>query len=84
MAWRIRRWRARGSHVPPAAGRRTGKSDVSVIGLYLLAAGGIRFAIEFLRINPRVVGNLSVAHVAALIAVGTGIVVMVVSGYRRP
>ena len=60
--------------------RRVGKSDAAVVGLYLLAAGGLRFAIEFARVNTRVVGNLSVAHIAALLTVGAGLVVLIRSG----
>jgi len=64
IAWLLIRW------------RRQRRADMSVIGLYLVAAGGVRFAIEFLRINTRVVGHLSVAHLAALLTMATGIVVL--------
>jgi prolipoprotein diacylglyceryltransferase len=43
-----------------------------VVGVYLVSAGLVRFGIEFLRVNPRVVGPLSIAHVAALIAAAMG------------
>jgi hypothetical protein len=39
-------------------------------------AGALRFAIEFLRINERVLGPLSVAHIAALIVVAVGVAVL--------
>ena len=60
LAWVLIRARAR--EVP----------DRIVLGGYLASAGLIRFAVEFLRINERVVGPLSVAHVAALVAVAAG------------
>jgi phosphatidylglycerol:prolipoprotein diacylglycerol transferase len=60
LAWLL--IRARASRVP----------DRIVLGGYLASAGLIRFTIEFLRINERVVGPLSVAHIAALLAVATG------------
>jgi prolipoprotein diacylglyceryltransferase len=52
--------------------RRTRAPDRVVVGAYLVAAGVIRFAIEFLRVNTRVIGTLSVAHIAALTAVVIG------------
>jgi phosphatidylglycerol---prolipoprotein diacylglyceryl transferase len=62
--------------VPVAIGllylRRRGAADRIVVGAYLVAVGLVRAAIEFLRVNRRVVGPLSVAHLAALAAVGIG------------
>jgi len=52
--------------------RRQGRSDPFVLGAYLMLAGAIRFVIEFLRVNPRVVGNLSVAHLASIAAMAVG------------
>lgn len=52
--------------------RRAGRSDTFVIGAYLAMAGSIRFAIEFLRINERVLGPFTVAHLASLAAVVVG------------
>lgn len=60
LAWVLIRMRRRDT--PPA----------TVLGFYLAAAGTIRFVIEFLRINERVAGPLSVAHIAALFAVAAG------------
>ena len=51
--------------------RRAGHPPAHVLGLYLAGAGAIRFAIEFLRVNPRIVEDLSVAHLGAL---ATGVV----------
>lgn len=62
--------------------RRRGRSDRYVLGAYLTLAGSIRFLIEFIRVDVRVVGNLSVAHLASLAAVGLGIAMLL--GARRP
>jgi phosphatidylglycerol:prolipoprotein diacylglycerol transferase len=64
VAWFLCRW------------RREGRSDQFVLGAYLLLAGGIRFAIEFVRINERVLGPLSVAHIASLFALFIGIALL--------
>jgi phosphatidylglycerol:prolipoprotein diacylglycerol transferase len=52
--------------------RRQRRADTFVLGAYLALAGLIRFAIEFLRVDVRVVGILSVAHIASLTAVVAG------------
>jgi phosphatidylglycerol:prolipoprotein diacylglycerol transferase len=52
--------------------RGNGSSDRAVLGTYLVLAGALRFAIEFIRINERVIGMLSVAHLASLAAVAVG------------
>lgn len=52
--------------------RRRGAPHIRVIGVYLLAAGAIRFAIEFVRINPPVALGMTVAHWAALGAMVLG------------
>ena len=64
LAWILVRW------------RREGRADSYVLGGYLVAAGAIRFAIEFLRINERVLGGLSVAHLASLAAIVVGFVLL--------
>ena len=46
--------------------RRGGRPARFVLGADLVLAGVIRFAIEFLRVNERVLGALSVAHVASI------------------
>jgi phosphatidylglycerol:prolipoprotein diacylglycerol transferase len=56
--------------------RRNGSSDRAVLGTYLVLAGALRFAIEFIRINERVIGMLSVAHLASLAAVTVGAVLL--------
>jgi phosphatidylglycerol:prolipoprotein diacylglycerol transferase len=64
LAWLLIRW------------RRNGRSDTFVVGIYLAAAGAIRFAIEFIRIDVRVVGPLSVAHLGSLAAIAAGVIVL--------
>lgn len=65
LAWLLLRW------------RRGGRSDLFVLGAYLSLAGAIRFLIEFLRVDVRVVDGLSVAHLASLIAVAVGVALLV-------
>lgn len=62
VTWVLLRW------------RRSGVPDAVILGRYLLLAGSIRFAIEFLRVNVRVVGPLTLAHLVslALMVVGAG------------
>jgi phosphatidylglycerol:prolipoprotein diacylglycerol transferase len=52
--------------------RRSGTPDRVVLGTYLLGAGLIRFAIEWLRIDVRVALGMSVAHWASLGAIAIG------------
>ena len=56
--------------------RRQGHRDSWVLGGYLLLAGAIRFAIEFLRVNERIVGVFSVAHLASLAAIVIGVALL--------
>jgi phosphatidylglycerol:prolipoprotein diacylglycerol transferase len=56
--------------------RRQRRSDAFVVGAYLALAGAIRFAIEFLRVDVRVLGPLSVAHLASLAAIGIGAAIL--------
>jgi phosphatidylglycerol:prolipoprotein diacylglycerol transferase len=60
LGWLLLRW------------RRSGVLDAIVLGRYLIGAGTLRFVIEFIRVNERVVGVFSVAHFASLAAVGAG------------
>ena len=59
--------------------RRKRYPDMFVLGGYLAATGVLRFGIEFIRVNERVVGGLSIAHIAALAAAVTGAVLLVAS-----
>lgn len=70
LAWLLIRW------------RRRGVADARVVGRYLVLAGGFRFALEFLRINVRVAGPLTVAHLFALGIVAAGIGLMLLAPRR--
>jgi phosphatidylglycerol:prolipoprotein diacylglycerol transferase len=63
LAWLLFRW------------RRRGVADAAVLARYLTIAGAMRFGVEFLRIDTRVLAGLSVAHLAALGMMASGIVV---------
>ena len=56
--------------------RRSGVSDATVLGRYLIAAGALRFGIEFLRVNERVAFGLSVTHFISLAAIAMGTIVL--------
>jgi phosphatidylglycerol---prolipoprotein diacylglyceryl transferase len=60
--------------------RKHGRPDTFVLGAYLTLAGATRFVIEFLRVNVRVLGPFSLAHLASLVAVAAGAVFL----YRTP
>jgi phosphatidylglycerol---prolipoprotein diacylglyceryl transferase len=64
--------------------RRERRSDPFVLGAYLLLAGAVRFAIEFIRVNEHVAGPLSVAHVAALAAMAGGALLLTRPGLSPP
>jgi prolipoprotein diacylglyceryltransferase len=51
-----------------------------VLGRYLVLAGSIRFAIEFIRVNVRVVGPLTLAHLVSLALVIIGVAML---AFRR-
>ena len=60
VGWLLIRW------------RRQGVPDAIVLGRYLVLAGTIRFAIEFIRVNQRVLGPLTLAHLVSLALVIAG------------
>jgi len=64
FAWVLVRW------------RRRGLSDRTVLGRYFVIAGAFRFLLEFVRVNTRVAGPLTVAHFFALGVVLLGVVVL--------
>ena len=68
LAWILIRW------------RRQGVADRTVLGRYFLLAGTFRFLLEFVRVNVRVLGPLTVAHCFALLVVLLGLVIL----WRRP
>jgi phosphatidylglycerol---prolipoprotein diacylglyceryl transferase len=63
VAWLLIRW------------RRRGVADAIVIGRYLVLAGAIRFAIEFIRVNERILGPFTLAHLVSigLVIAGAGV-----------
>ena len=68
LAWILIRW------------RRQGVGDRTVLGRYFLLAGTFRFLLEFVRVNVRVLGPLTVAHCFALLVVLLGLVIL----WRQP
>ena len=60
--------------------RRDRVSDPVVLGRYLVLAGSVRFAIEFIRVNLRVIGPLTLAQLIALGLVVAGVVLILRSG----
>ncbi len=70
LAWLLFRW------------RRQGRSDTFVLGAYLMLAGAIRFLIEFVRVDVRVLGIFSVAHLASLAVIAVGATLFARSGRR--
>src|SRR3954454_6339588 len=68
LAWMLIRW------------RRKGLADRTVLGRYFVIAGAFRFLLEFVRVNVRVLGPLTVAHCFALAVVALGLVILL----RRP
>ena len=68
LGWLLLRW------------RQSGVPDPIVLGRYCIGAGVLRFAVEFLRVNDRVVGGLSVAHLVSLAAILAGVVFVAQSG----
>ncbi|HEX4568328.1 MAG TPA: prolipoprotein diacylglyceryl transferase [Vicinamibacterales bacterium] len=64
LTWMLIRW------------RRRGVGDRTVLGRYFLLAGGFRFLLEFVRVNVRVIGPFTVAHVFALLVVLLGVVIL--------
>lgn len=67
VAWLLIRW------------RRRNMPDAVVLGRYLVLAGSIRFAIEFIRVNVRVVGPLTLAHLVSLALVIIGVAMLILS-----
>jgi phosphatidylglycerol:prolipoprotein diacylglycerol transferase len=67
LGWMLLRW------------RRHGLDDQLVLGRYLIAAGALRFGIEFIRVNTRVVGALTVAHLVSLAVITVGLALLALS-----
>ncbi len=56
--------------------RKRGMRDVAVVASYLVLAGGLRFAIEWVRVDRVVFLGLTVAHIFSLFAVAAGLVLL--------
>ncbi len=65
LTWLLIRW------------RKTRVPDAVVLGRYFLLAGAFRFLLEFIRVNVRVAGPLTVAHLFALAVTLVGVVILV-------
>ena len=63
--------------------RRRKLDDRVILGAYFLMAGTTRFAIEFVRVNERVLGPLTIAHLASLGVTALG-AALVLSTTRSP
>lgn len=57
--------------------RRQRQPDRLVLGRYLVLVGLLRFVIEFVRVNDRVVGPLTVAHLASIAAAAAGLMLLI-------
>jgi phosphatidylglycerol---prolipoprotein diacylglyceryl transferase len=71
IAWALVRW------------RRTGVSDAGVFGRYLVLAGALRFAIEFIRVNLRIAGPLTLAHLISAAVMAAGVVLLLRNHLQR-
>lgn len=58
------------------AGRKRGRSDREVVGLYLVCVGAFRFALEFIRVNPTIALGLTTAQWASAAAFMAGILLI--------
>jgi phosphatidylglycerol:prolipoprotein diacylglycerol transferase len=65
IAWALTRW------------RRRGVDDRVVLGRYFVLAGALRFAIEFVRVNERILGLLTLAHLISAAVVIVGVMLLV-------
>ena len=72
IAWLLVRWRARGV------------ADSVVFGRYLVLAGSIRFAIEFVRVNEPLVGPFTLAHLISAAVTIAGLAMLFASRAPRP
>ena len=62
--------------------RRRGVADAIVLGRYLVLTGAIRFAIEFVRVNARILGPFTLAHIVSLALIIVGAAVLVTGSQR--
>jgi phosphatidylglycerol:prolipoprotein diacylglycerol transferase len=71
IAWVLVRW------------RRQRTSDADVFGRYLVLVGALRFAIEFIRVNLRIAGPLTLAHLVSAAVMTGGIVLLLRNHLQR-
>ncbi len=71
LGWLLLRW-------------RRGMPATVILGRYLVFAGVLRFAIEFLRVNERVALGLSVAHLVSIAVVILGAGMLIAARNRTP
>lgn len=64
--------------------RRRRVPDRAVLGTYMVAAGAIRFLVEWFRVDRRVALDMSVAHWASLLLILIGIIVLYVRRAATP
>jgi phosphatidylglycerol:prolipoprotein diacylglycerol transferase len=64
IAWLLVRWRTQQM------------ADVVVLGRYFVLAGATRFAIEFIRVNDRIFGPLTLAQLISLSLIATGAILL--------
>ena len=62
--------------------RRGGVGDRTVFGRYLVLAGTTRFVIEFIRVNERLVGPFTLAHLISGALLASGIVLLALTSRR--
>ena len=72
LAWLLLRW------------RRQGVADPLVLARYLMLAGAIRFAIEFVRINAPVLGPLTLAQLWSMGLMAVGVAMAIRARSRKP
>jgi phosphatidylglycerol:prolipoprotein diacylglycerol transferase len=71
IAWVLVRW------------RRKGMSDADVFGRYLVMAGALRFVIEFMRVNLRIAGPLTLAQLISAAVMTAGGVLLFRNHFQR-
>ena len=60
--------------------RRHRRDDGLILGAYFALVGATRFLIEFVRVNERVLGPLTIAHLASLAVTITGVALILSRG----
>jgi phosphatidylglycerol:prolipoprotein diacylglycerol transferase len=55
-----------------------------VVGWFFVLSGLMRFAVEFIRINPKIYFGMSNAQVASLASIAAGLLILVMSARTRP